>query len=136
MNLVSGNLITRGFPHDLAILPRQPFHLNFLGSIASDAGDTENRYPRRIHKEDGVDLGVDEPLEEIPSHWPNDKSPPDPDIEPPLNPDLENYRSHLENEAEVIKTLKEEKAMGMVVGPFTETQASEFLNHEKFFRCP
>ena len=39
----------------------------------------------------------------MPEHYPADKHPPDPDLEPPINPYLENYASHTENVDDIKK---------------------------------
>ena len=72
-------------------------------------------------------MGVEEDLPSAAPHYPSDKSPPDPDLEPPINPDLANYSSHQENVEDILETYKEERSLGMTAGPFSPSEARKFL---------
>jgi hypothetical protein len=124
---VSQQQLRKGYPHEMAIVPRQPFYLSLIASLASRNRDSEAIFPREIHLQGGVHLGVTEELPSVEPHYPSDKHPPDPDLEPPINPDLGNYASHKQNVEDILRTYEEEKELGMTAGPYSPSEAKEFL---------
>ena len=72
-----------GFPNELGIPPRQPFHLSLLASIESRAKERGVSLVRRILKDGALPLGVNEELASAEPHFPSDKKLPDPDLEEP-----------------------------------------------------
>ena len=96
-----------GFPNELGIHPRQPFHLSLLASFESRARERGVSLVRRILKDGALPLGVDEELASAEPHYPSDKKTPDPELEVPWNPDIPKYASHQENVADTIATYHE-----------------------------
>jgi len=115
---VSRTLHEKGFPHALDQTPRQPFYLDLVSAMATANRDSEAQLTRRIRRDGGVPLGVDEVLEDIPEHYPADKPELDPELDPPWNPDMENYSSAALHIDELLKTYSEEVHEGMCTGPF------------------
>jgi len=129
-NHISKHQQQTGYPNELSIRERQPFYLSLLASMGTGIRDEESSLPRQVHRDGGVPLGVREHLPSVEPHYPSDKTPPDPDLEPPIDPDLDNYASHKENVEDIKATYEEEKLLGMVAGPFTSSEASDFLKGE------
>lgn len=103
----------------------QPFCLDALSYLSQLAGDPDWEFPQTL--KDGVPLGVDEPTLPTPGVWPKKdelrgllwEDEPPPGLEA-----HDNYPSAELHSEDIEATFEEEKALGMVLGPFTWEEAA------------
>ena len=103
----------------------QPFYLDLLSEVAVAANDPDSNYPLVLAT--GVPLGVTSPTLDSSNIWPTKE---EMSGEPTLEEDLpdpiskDNYRSAIKFEDYIEGIFTEERAMGMVLGPYTIQEAA------------
>ena len=115
----------------------QPFFLTLISRLAKASGDPDWKYPLTL--QEGVPIGVDEPTLTSPGVWPTKeelRGSPD-DWEDLLSPTgRHNYDSAEAFSDSIKETFVEEKAMGLVEGPFTKQEAANRCGCNPSELCP
>ena len=117
--------------------PGQPFLLDLVSHLASLSGDPDWEFPLTL--KEGVPLGVSDPTLTSPGVWPTKEElkgeawlgedPP-----PPVAHD--NYPTAERFAEEIESTFYEERALDMVDGPFTRSEAAERCRCKPDELCP
>ena len=103
----------------------QPFFLTLISRLAKASGDPDWKYPLTL--QEGVPIGVDEPTLTSPGVWPTKeelRGSPDDWEDLPSPTGRHNYDSAEAFSDSIKETFVEEKAMGLVEGPFTKQEAA------------
>ena len=124
-------------PHQKMELPRgNPF--SWLWSrLAKASGDPDWKYPLTL--QEGVPIGVDEPTLTSPGVWPTKeelRGSPDDWEDLPSPTGRHNYDSAEAFSDSIKETFVEEKAMGLVEGPFTKQEAANRCGCNPSELCP
>ena len=112
-------------PED-GIAEGQPFFLTLISTLAKESGDPDWKYPLTL--QEGVPIGVDEPTLTSPGVWPTKeelRGSPDDWEDLPSPTGRHNYDSAEAFSDSIKETFIEEKAMGLVEGPFTRKQQTD-----------
>eukprot|EP00434_Breviolum_minutum_P036841 symbB.v1.2.032656.t1/scaffold3949.1/size47703/6 len=115
----------------------QPFFLTLISRLAKASGDPDWKYPLTL--EEGVPIGVDEPTLTSPGVWPTKeelRGSPDDWEDLPSPTGRHNYDSAEAFSDSIKETFVEEKAMGLVEGPFTKEEAANRCGCNPSELCP
>ena len=115
----------------------QPFYLEHIETLAKLAGDRDSDYCTILKQ--GVPLGVDTLVLRSPNIWPTKEElkgepPPDMTLDAPIG--RENHPSAEIHSEDIRATFLEEKAMDMVLGPFTPAEAASCCHCLVSELCP
>ena len=120
---------------DLEVSESQPFLLNLMHTLAFLAGDPDAAYPLQCAS--GHNIGVVEPIAPTPRVFPQKGSGNiDADTVPPMEENLPNYPSALENEAHIRRVYHEDQSLGMTVGPLSAFGAMELCGSRELYNGP
>ena len=123
-------------PED-GIAEGQPFFLTLISRLAKASGDPDWKYPLTL--QEGVPIGVDEPTLTSPGVWPTKeelRGSPDDWEDLPSPTGRHNYDSAEAFSDSIKETFIEEKAMGLVEGPFTKQEAADRCGCNPSELCP
>ena len=115
----------------------QPFFLTLISRLAKASGDPDWKYPLTL--QEGVPIGVDEPTLTSPGVWPTKeelRGSPDDWEDLPSPTGRHNYDSAEAFSDSIKETFVEEKAMGLVEGPFTKQEAAKICGCLPRELCP
>ena len=115
----------------------QPFFLTLISRLAKASGDPDWKYPLTL--QEGVPIGVDEPTLTSPGVWPTKeelRGSPDDWEDLPAPTGRHNYDSAEAFSDSIKETFVEEKAMGLVEGPFTKQEAANRCGCNPSELCP
>ena len=115
----------------------QPFFLTLISRLAKESGDPDWKYPLTL--QEGVPIGVEEPTLTSPSVWPTKEElsgSPDDWEDLPSPTGRHNYDSAEAFSDSIKETFIEEKALGLVEGPFTKQEAADRCGCNPTQLCP
>ena len=125
-------------PTNETVTPGQPFYLDAIHEVAKQLQDADRDYPLTV--KDGVPLGVTSPTLTSPGIWPTkaELKGEDPTlIDLPYPTGRANYSSAEQFTEDIKTTFREERALQMVEGPFTTTEAdTAYTGSEQHVESP
>ena len=124
-------------PTNETVTPGQPFYLDAIHEVAKQLQDADRDYPLTV--KDGVPLGVTSPTLTSPGIWPTkaELKGEDPTlIDLPYPTGRANYSSAEQFTEDIKTTFREERALQMVEGPFTTTEAANYCGCTAEELCP
>ena len=122
-------------PTNETVTPGQPFYLDAIHDVAKQLQDADQDYPLTV--KEGVALGVTTPTLTSPGIWPTkaELKGEDPTlIDLPYPTGRANYSSAEQRTSK--HTFREERALQMVEGPFTTTEAANYCGCTAEELCP
>ena len=124
-------------PTNETVTPGQPFYLDAIHDVAKQLQDADQDYPLTV--KEGVPLGVTTPTLTSPGIWPTkaELKGEDPTlIDLPYPTGRANYSSAEQFTEDIKTTFREERALQMVEGPFTTTEAANYCGCTAEELCP
>ena len=124
-------------PTNETVTPGQPFYLDAIHDVAKQLQDADQDYPLTV--KEGVPLGVTTPTLTSPGIWPTkaELKGEDPTlIDLPYPTGRANYSSAEQFTEDIKTTFREERALQMVEGPFTTTEAANYCGCAAEELCP
>ena len=116
----------------------QPFFLTLISRLAKESGDPDWKYPLTL--QEGVPIGVEEPTLTSSGVWPTKEElssgSPDDWEDLPSPTGRHKYDSPEAFSDSIKETFIEEKAMGLVEGPFTKQEAADRCGCNPTQLCP
>ena len=124
-------------PTNETVTPGQPFYLDAIHEVAKQLKDADQDYPLTV--KEGVPLQVTTPTLTSPGIWPTkaEIKGEDPTLmDLPYPTGRANYSSAEQFTEDIKATFREERALQMVEGPFTTTEAADYCGCIAEELCP